>query len=68
MDMKGVGPLSVAGVVVTGMDVMGVKGVSVKVGWGEGVKVKVALGCGGVSGVDEKMAVIGAARITGVGE
>jgi len=74
MDMKGVGPLSVAGVGVRSVEVIGVDvmGVPVKVDWGDGVNVKVAPGCVGVSdemsGVDGNVAVTGGARITGVGE
>lgn len=65
MDTKGVGPLSMVGVGVIDVSVMGV---SVEVGWGDGVKVGVAPDSGGVRGMDGNVAVMGAARITGVGE
>ena len=74
MDTKGVGPLSMVGVGVMGVGEMsvGVMGVSVKVGWGDGVKVDVSLGDGGVSdgviSVDGNVAVIGGGRMIGVGE
>ena len=74
MDTKEVGPASMVGVGVIGVGgtSVGVMGVSVKVGWGDGVKVDVSLGGAGVSdgaiSVGGSVAVIGGGRMIGVGE